>query len=213
MSIVQPVPSSMTNPGSLTMGFAGVDPHQLAPSVGTTQVGITISAVPPSADQDSRTRTGSSLLEEFKFTTSISIAPSRSPSLQSNQVQHLNDRQIHRRRKRTRRPRRQARGLYTGSPLEESRRVTEDSPTSRHPAAARTPATRQDSDSETQTGEYYDPDRRPDEFANFIRNQSLSDGIELDPRFYSRAKDPSQIFQISRRRRHAGSCKLTAKSN
>ena len=37
------------------------------------------------------------------------------------------------------------------------------------------PATRQDSDSETQTGEYYDPDRRPDEFANFIGNNSLSD--------------------------------------
>ena len=28
------------------MGFAGVDPRQLAPSVGTTQVGITISVVP-----------------------------------------------------------------------------------------------------------------------------------------------------------------------
>ena len=28
----------MTNPGSLTMGFARVDPRQLTPSVGTTQV-------------------------------------------------------------------------------------------------------------------------------------------------------------------------------
>ena len=37
----------MTNPGSLTMGFAGVNPRQLAPSVGTTQVGITISASRP----------------------------------------------------------------------------------------------------------------------------------------------------------------------
>src|SRR3954469_5539243 len=109
----------MTNPGSLTMGFAEVDPHQLAPSLGTTQVGITISAVPPSANQDSRARTRSSPLEEFKFTTSISIAPARSPSLQSNQVQHPNDRQIHHRRKRTRRPRRQVRGLHTGTPLEE----------------------------------------------------------------------------------------------
>ena len=35
---------SMTNPGSLTMGFAGVDPRQLEPSVGTSQVGIAISA-------------------------------------------------------------------------------------------------------------------------------------------------------------------------
>src|ERR1041385_1145062 len=36
---------SMTNPGSLTMGFPGADPRQLASSVGTTQVGIMISAV------------------------------------------------------------------------------------------------------------------------------------------------------------------------
>src|SRR4051812_47170573 len=35
---------SMINPGSLTMGFAEADPRQLAPSVGTSQVGITISA-------------------------------------------------------------------------------------------------------------------------------------------------------------------------
>src|SRR3954470_11105259 len=60
---------SMTNPGSLTMGFSGADPRQLVPSVGTTQVGITISAVPPSANQDPRSRTRSSLLEEFKITT------------------------------------------------------------------------------------------------------------------------------------------------
>src|ERR1041385_3421864 len=69
---------SMTNPGSLTMGFAEADPRQLAPSVGTTQVGITISAVPPSANQDPTAITTSSPLEEFKFTTSICIAPSRS---------------------------------------------------------------------------------------------------------------------------------------
>src|ERR1041385_6789386 len=78
---------SMTNPGSLTMGFAEADPHQLAPSVGTTQVRITISAVPPSANQDSRTRTRSSPLEKFKFIASISIAPSTSLGLQHNQVQ------------------------------------------------------------------------------------------------------------------------------
>src|ERR1041385_3589088 len=101
----------MTNPGSLTMGFAEADPRQLVPSVGTTQVGITILAVPPSADQDSRTRTRSRPLEKFKITTSISIVSSRSPSLQPNQVQHLDDHQIHRRWKRTRRIRRQARGL------------------------------------------------------------------------------------------------------
>src|ERR1041385_7064805 len=157
----------MNNPGSLTMGFAGVYPRQLAPSVGTTQVGITISAVPPSADQDSRTRTRSSPLEEFKITTSISIISSRSSSLQTSQVQHPDDCQIHRRRKRTRRPRRQTRGPYSGTPLEESRRTAEDSPISRRPTAARTPTTRQDNDSETQTGEYYDPYRRPDEFTNF----------------------------------------------
>src|ERR1041385_6764593 len=72
----------MTNPGSLTMGFAGVDPRQLAPSVGTTQVGITISAVPSSASHNSRARTRSSPLEGFKITTNISATPSRSLGLQ-----------------------------------------------------------------------------------------------------------------------------------
>src|SRR3954471_14716850 len=42
--IVQPV-LPMTNPGSLAMGLSGVDPRQLAPSVGTTQVGNAISTV------------------------------------------------------------------------------------------------------------------------------------------------------------------------
>src|ERR1041385_697407 len=70
---------SMTNPGSLTMGFAGDDPRQLALSVGTTQVGTKISTVPPSTNQDSRTRDRSSLLERFRFTASISITPSGSP--------------------------------------------------------------------------------------------------------------------------------------
>src|SRR3954466_3256152 len=59
-------PFSMTNPGSLTMGFAGVDPRQLAASVGTTQVGITISAVPSPASHDPRTRIRSNPLEELK---------------------------------------------------------------------------------------------------------------------------------------------------
>ena len=185
---------SMTNPGSLTMGFAGAYPRQLAPSVGTTQVGITISAVPSSASRGSRARTRSNPLEDFKLTTSVSIAPSRLPGPQPHQAQHHDDCQIHHQRKRTRWPRRQARGLYEGIPLEETQRASQDPSTTRRPAATRTPAAQQDSDSETQTGEYYDPDRRPDEFANFIRNQSLSDGIELDPRFHARSEDHAQIF-------------------
>src|SRR3954463_3827386 len=68
----------MTNPGSLTMGFSGVDPRQLAPSVGTKQVGITISAVPSSASHNSRARTRSNPPEEYKIATNISAAPSRS---------------------------------------------------------------------------------------------------------------------------------------
>src|SRR3954463_16035719 len=51
--IVQPV-LPITNPGSLTMGFAGVDPRQLAPSVGTAQVGNAISAGPSSTFIDSK---------------------------------------------------------------------------------------------------------------------------------------------------------------
>src|SRR4051812_34536272 len=43
------------NPGYLTMGFAEANPRQLAPTVGMTQVGIMISAVPPSATVDSTT--------------------------------------------------------------------------------------------------------------------------------------------------------------
>src|SRR3954471_18430990 len=79
--IIQPV-LPMTNPGSLTMGFSGVDPHQLAPSVGTTQVGITISAVPSSANRNSRARTRSSPLEGFMITANISATPERSLGLQ-----------------------------------------------------------------------------------------------------------------------------------
>ena len=89
--------------------------------------------------------------------------------------------------------------------------MTEDPPATRRPAATRTPAAQQDSDSETQTGEYYDPVRRPDEFANFIQNQSLSDGIELDLRLHARSENHSETFQVSRRKRHAGSSKLTAR--
>src|ERR1041385_4360632 len=78
----------MTNPGSLTMGFAGVDPRQLAPSVGTKQVGITISAVPSSASYNSRARTRCNPPEEFKIKANISAAPSRSLGLQLCQDQY-----------------------------------------------------------------------------------------------------------------------------
>ena len=43
------------NPGFLTMGFAEANPRQLAPTVGKTQVGVTISAVPSPAVDDSTT--------------------------------------------------------------------------------------------------------------------------------------------------------------
>src|SRR3954468_23726794 len=67
---------SMTNPGSLTMGFAEADPRQLAPSVGTPHVGITISAASsptpvktatPSASIDSTTRTDFGLFGSLSF--------------------------------------------------------------------------------------------------------------------------------------------------
>src|ERR1043165_4889344 len=92
-AIVQPVPL-MTNPGSLTMGFAGVDPCQLAPSVGTTQVGITVSTVPSSASHNSRERTRSSPLEGFKITANISATPSRSLGLQLGQDQYYGNGQV-----------------------------------------------------------------------------------------------------------------------
>ena len=79
------------------------------------------------------------------------------------------------------------------------------------PPPAGLPPVRQDIDSETQTDEYYDPDRRPDEFANFIRNQSLNEGIELDSRFHARSEYHSETFQVSTRKEHAGSSKLTAR--
>src|SRR4051812_44433791 len=84
-AIVQPVPL-MTNLGSLTMGFSGVDPRQLAPSVGTTQDGITISAVPSSA------RSRSNQPKELKITTNISAALSGSLGLQLCQDQYYGGR-------------------------------------------------------------------------------------------------------------------------
>src|SRR3954470_1685612 len=39
----------------------------------------------------------------------------------------------------------------------------------------------------------------------------MSRGIETDPRFHEHPEDHEQIFRISRRKRHAGSSKLTAR--
>src|ERR1041385_6144960 len=263
----------MTNPGSLTMEFAGVHPRQLAPSVGTTQVGISISAVPSSARHNSRARTRCNPPEEFKITANISAAPARSLSLQPFQDQYYGGNRAHRQRKRTRRPKRKARGFHMEIPIDELQHEAEDlpttrrptatqapaaqqdidseleisdrqdhrqrrrnqrlrrqargsyeetppdesnytatrSPTTRRPAAVQTAAARQDSDSETRTGEYYDPDRRPDKFTNLIRNQNLSEGIEVDPRAHEHPADHVMFFRISRRKRHAGSSKLTVR--
>src|SRR3954463_1119785 len=99
----------MTNPGSLTMGFAGADPRQLAPSVGTTQVGIPISTVPSPATHNPRGRTRSNPLEEFKLTASISTAPPGSLGLQPCQDQYYDGGQVHRQRRINRRPGRKAR--------------------------------------------------------------------------------------------------------
>src|SRR3954469_11464083 len=52
---------SMINPGSLTMGFAEADPRQLAASVETLQIGITISAA--SSPATVKTTTPSALID------------------------------------------------------------------------------------------------------------------------------------------------------
>src|ERR1041385_1384510 len=121
----------MTNPGSLTMGIAGVHPRQLAPSVGTTQVGITISAVPSSARHNLRARTRCNPPEEFKITANISAAPSRSLGLQLCQDQYYGSRRVHRQRRRNRRPKRKARGFYTEIPIAELQHEAGNSPTTR----------------------------------------------------------------------------------
>src|SRR4051812_33237822 len=98
------------------MGFAEADPCQLAPSVGTKQVGITISAVPSPASYNSRVRARSNPPaepwlgppEELKIVANLSIAPPRSLGPQLDQVQYYGDYQSHHRRKRTRRSRRRA---------------------------------------------------------------------------------------------------------
>src|SRR3954466_15602918 len=126
----------MTNPGSLTMGFVGVDPRQLVPSVGTTQVGITISAVPSSARSNHP--------EEIKITANISAALSRPLGLQPCQDQYYGGGQVHHRRRRNRRPRRAARGLYEGIPLGEPQDAAQGSPIARRPTVTRAPAARED---------------------------------------------------------------------
>src|SRR3954469_9935459 len=103
--------SLMSNPGSLTMGFAGVNTRQLAPTMGTTQVGITISLVP------SPSRTRSNQPEEIKITTSITTTPSRPLLLQPCQDQYYGGDRVHNRQRRNQRPRRAVRGLYEGVPL------------------------------------------------------------------------------------------------
>src|SRR4051812_10050987 len=64
----------MTNPGFLTMGFVGVDPRQLAPSVGTTQVGSAISAASStsSAPIDPTTHAESDLFGSLGCTAHLS---------------------------------------------------------------------------------------------------------------------------------------------
>src|SRR3954467_13472096 len=73
----------MINPGSLTMGFVRVDPLQLAPSVGTAQVGNAISAasqtsstptnaMAPTAPIDSTNQAEYDLFRSLGFTAHIS---------------------------------------------------------------------------------------------------------------------------------------------
>src|SRR3954469_7234280 len=63
----------MSNPGYLTMGFAGVNPRQLAPIVGTAQVGNAISAVSPSssASMDPTSQADSDLFGSLGFTAHL----------------------------------------------------------------------------------------------------------------------------------------------
>src|SRR4051812_34547122 len=95
------------------MGFAEADPRQLAPSMGTTQVGITISAVPSPASCSSRARARSNPPEELKIIANLSIVPIRSLGPQLDQVQYSGDYQSHHRRQRTQRPRRRAQATTT----------------------------------------------------------------------------------------------------
>src|SRR4051794_29888653 len=95
--------SLQLNPGFPTMGFAEVNPRQLAPTVGTRQVGITISVAPPSANRKSRTRARSNPLEELRFIASLSIAPPRALDRRLRQNQSFGDYQSRTQRKKIRR--------------------------------------------------------------------------------------------------------------
>ena len=159
------------------MGFVGVDPHQLAPFVGTTQVGIMISAVPSSANQNSRARTRSSPLKGFKITANISAIPASLTKPHQRQVQHRDNNQVQRRRQRNRRTRRAARNPYEGVPLGEARHAAEDSQTFRQPTTARTPAAHQDDGYESDTSDQQDHrqerrNRRPKRSAREIYSET-----------------------------------------
>src|ERR1043165_4352448 len=108
------------------MGFARADPRQLAPSVGTTQVGIAISAVPSSENRNPEARTRSNPLEGLKITANIFATPAASIETQPCQIQHRGNDRARRQRRRNRRPRRTARNLYEGVPLEEAWHAVED---------------------------------------------------------------------------------------
>ena len=73
------------------MGFAEADPRQLAPIVGKTQVGFTISVVPSSATDNSATsstiQTGTDLLETLNFTAHFLISRSNAPNQRANLAQ------------------------------------------------------------------------------------------------------------------------------
>ena len=172
--LVQPV-LPITNPGSLTMGFAGVDHRQLAPSVGTTQVGITILAVPSSANRNSRARTGPNPLEGFNVTANIFAVPAVSIESQPHQIQYSEGNQTLRRKRRSRRSRRVARNPYAGVPLEEARRAAGDPQIFRRPTTTRAPAEHHDDgyESDTSSQEYLRQrrNRRPRRRAREIRSE------------------------------------------
>ena len=87
------------------------------------------------------------------------------------------DQQDHRQERRNRRPKRSAREIYSEAQPYEPRDAIEQPRVTRRPNTTHVPGGGQGSDSETPVGEYYDPDRRPDEFANVIRNQDTIRGV------------------------------------
>ena len=161
------------------MGFAGADPRQLAPSVGTTQVGITISAVPSSENRNPGARTRSNPLEGLKITANIFATPAASIETQPRQIQRHGNDQARRQRRRNRRPRRTARNLYEGVPLEEARRAVGNPQIFRQTTATRTPAAHHDDgyESDTSSQQYHRQgrrNRRPKRRAREIYNKDQS---------------------------------------